>query len=505
MNISFLYILSSSFIYAKTYNVTLKDALDIALQNNQNAKISNIGVELAELMYKQAVSVKYPTIDLTMNASRLDEDITFEMRGSATFDNTDTINLYNSLSQAYTSAAQQLSSQGLSEASAAASSSANIYKNIASGISSSSNVPISMDAKIMGRDSVVSQLNLAIPLYTGGKISSIVNQAGTAKQISKESKKRSYNEIIFDVKKYYYGLIFAQKLKKLTKDTLDRMEFVHDLTSQLYQGGSLQVKKTDYFRSELSINMIRSYYEVILEKETMARSALLFAMGLSWQDDINILNDSFKEPNIDTSLHELIDNAYRFNPDFNTLKLAINIQNEKIKEVKSEYYPQIGAYGNMQNIYNDYEYGLINDTNKNSWTIGVGLRLSLFDGMRTKNALQQNRLEKIKLQNQQLLLKEGLALELKQAFMALKRSFKRHNILQSSIKTAEDNRDLNTRAYQEDMVETKEVIESQMVESFINADYYKNLFDYSIAKAKIDFIIGNTLEHEIETIKGSNE
>lgn len=44
------------------------------------------------------------------------------------------------------------------------------------------------------------------------------------------------------------------------------------------------------------------------------------------------------------------------------------------------------------------------------------------------------------------------------------------------------------------MVDTKEVIEAQFLESLTIADYYRNLHEYALSKATIDFIIGSALE-----------
>jgi outer membrane protein TolC len=288
--------------------------------------------------------------------------------------------------------------------------------------------------------------------------------------------------------------VLTKQLKQLSSDTLARMQFLQELTSKLYQGGSLHVKKTDYLRSKLSVNLIKSLDDKISQKQNLSESALLNAMGLSWKDKIRIKDDSLQIPSIDSNMSDLIKKAYKFNPDYTTLNLALDIQDAKIDESKSDYFPHIGINASAQNIKNDYEYGIVNDNNSNSWTLAIGATWSLFNGGKTKYEVEQRKLEKVKLQQTKVLLEQGLALQVKQSFLNMKSSFDQYQTLQEAVFTAKENRELNTRAYQEDMVETKDVIESQLFESYVIGDFYKAQYDHAVAKAKLDLVVGTALK-----------
>jgi outer membrane protein TolC len=461
--------------------VTLEEAISIALENNKKLKISETSLKIANELYTQALSAHYPTLDFSLSALRLDEAPIFNMRGTTTVDNSQTITLYNGLSTA-----------------AAADGNVNLsgaYSNLATNTPTTSNFPIDMDVKIMGRDTVTSKLDIMLPLYTGGKISALTKQAKIGKLIAIEGINRSKNKVIFDVKKYYYGVILAKKLKELTSDILLRMSLIQDLTSELYQGGSLKVKKTDFLRSKMSVNTIKVFYEDIKAKEIMAKTALANVMGYKWSKEIDIVSSELMPPIMNETLKDMIKQAYDYNPDYSTLNLALQVKDAQINESKSGYLPQAALIANTQHIYNDYEYGVINDTNKNSWSIGVAIQWSLFNGMRTNSKVEQSKLEKIKVKDQKILLKDGLAVQIKQVYLEMESSFKKYEILKDTINIAIENRDLNTRAYQHDMVETKDVIESQIFEALTKADYYRSLNNHALALAKAELIIGNAIEN----------
>jgi len=488
MKQKFMVLLSASVLtgplYAEQTVVTLKEAISIALQNNNQLKVSQTAVQIADAQYDQAMSAHYPTLDASVSVMRIDEAPTFEMRGSTIIDNTQTIALYNSLSGA---------AAGDGNANTAGA-----YAFLAANTPAESTLPINMDVQMMGRDTAIAKLDMTLPLYTGGKISAITKQASIGKLIAQEGKIKSENQIIFDVKRYYYGVVLTKKLEQLSKDTLERMSFISDLTSQLYKGGSMNVKKTDYLRSKLSVNLIESLHERLVAKEVLAKSALLNAMGVSWKHEVDVSENDFATPKMNKQMQTLVEEAYQYNPDFKTLKLAIDVHEAKMDEAQSEYLPSIALIGSVQRMYNDYDYGLVNVTNENSWTIGVGLQWSIFNGMRTSSKVEQSRLEKLKLQQQEVLLEEGLALQVKKVFLDMDSSYKQYNILVEAADTAEQNRDLNTRAYQEDMVQTKDVIEAQLFEAYTKGDFYRSQHDHALSLAEADYVIGAAIDNAME-------
>jgi outer membrane protein len=58
------------------------------------------------------------------------------------------------------------------------------------------------------------------------------------------------------------------------------------------------------------------------------------------------------------------------------------------------------------------------------------------------------------------------------------------------MQAATDNRELNERAYQSELVETKDVIEAQIMESLMQAQFQKVLYDHVEIRAKLNFVVG---------------
>jgi outer membrane protein len=67
-----------------------------------------------------------------------------------------------------------------------------------------------------------------------------------------------------------------------------------------------------------------------------------------------------------------------------------------------------------------------------------------------------------------------------------------------AVQTAFENRQLINKAYSEELVDTKEVIEAQLMESVINARYNKALYDHAAGELELAFILGTSIQTIIQ-------
>ena len=480
--ILFIILLSYSFLFSKNITLNLEHAIELALKNNGLNKISKINLQVANAQYQQALSANYPSLDAIFYSSRDKRDTIFQQRGSFTLssDLTKTLALASTLSitDPATRAGQQAFISSLPTSSFPASS-----------------ISADLDAKAKGRDTVRGQLELNYPIYTGGKISAIIEQARLNKDIAKQSIKRDERSIIFDVKKYFYGYVLTNELYTLVNSIYENMKFSRDLTKEFLENGTdLKINRTDYLNIKLLTSLINSTLSKIELNQKMLEGAISNLIGLKYDDVLNIKYDKEEVLKLNGSLANIIKNAYILNPDINSIKLALKIKNEQIKEKDSNNYPMVNLFGNVSHTYNSYEYGYLNEDNENSWTIGLAVKLSLFDGFKTRNEVLEKRLEKRIVKEQKILLEEGLALQLKNEFLKSSIGFKQIKILKEAVDTASENSKINFKGYQYEMVEAKDLVQSQLMEVYVKSDYLKNVHDYLLSIAAIDKLVGTKID-----------
>lgn len=441
--------------------LNLEDCIRVALEKHQSLNISAANVAMAEAMYQQAMSAYWPQIAAQVNASRADQDRTFTMEGAFTLPPAMTGALGQALGPAGAALAQP--------------------------------IPINMDVKLFDKDMVTSSLNLTYPIFTGFKRQALVAQAEKGIQIAEQGQRKTNLELVRDVKKYFYAAQFAIQMEKLTEDTLERFKALEDLTERLYQNGSLKVKKTDYLRTKTTTAMTRTILNEARYAREMAHEALGNAMGQEWNEHY-ILAEADEASPISEGLQQLVESAQNFNPDIQQLKLAVQISDDQITEARSGYYPMIGFQAEVHDIQTPYHGGLTNSANRDGWTIGVGMQWNLFDGFQTIGKVNQAKAQQRKLESQQILLDQAIALQVKQQFLSIKSANSQTKDSQEAVGFASENRKLHVRAYQDELVETKDVIESQIVETFAQGTHFRARYALEMGLLSLEYLIGQNVQ-----------
>ncbi|MBE0604052.1 MAG: TolC family protein [Deltaproteobacteria bacterium] len=426
--------------------LSLPDCLSIALENNRTRPVSRLNVEIAEAQLKQALSSYWPQAGVKSSVTRMDEDPNF---------------IYPGISIPLPGYTVQIPDQKL---------------------------------KMMDRDTWATSADLVYPLYTGGLRPALVKQARSGVAAARQEVRRTDLQVVYDVKRFYYGAVLAKRLRGIASDSLERMEVTLDLTEMLYKGGSTKVKKTDYLRNKTAVEALRSAFALAKGMERLAVAALTNAIGMEWDAEIDVSDMGIPFRPQGEDLGKFVSGAYSFNPDWKKMEEAINAAEAQVDEKKSGHLPRLAMVGRLSHIGNSYEKGLASPENKDSWMGGIAMELPLFNGFRTRNEVKEAgaRLEKMRLQK--ILLGEGIALQVKDAFLRMERSREQRQAMSEAARTAEENRDLNERAYRDEFVETKDVIEAQLVESYMKAGSEMVLYDHAEAQARLEYVVGSGIE-----------
>lgn len=445
----------------KELRLGLDECLDIALKNNHRRPVSKFAVEIAEAQHQQALSAYWPRISTNAAYMLLNRD-PYNVTPAQTV---------NSINTAYITA----------------------WKGgpiVAGPIYSvvDAEIPERRD-KLMDKETVVTSLGLQYLLFDGVRAAR-AKQAKSGVEAAKQEARRTDMEVIYDVKRMYYGAVLASRLCKIGQDALARLGATLELTKNLYEKGSTKVKKTDYLKNKIAVEGVRSLIAGLETNELLARAALANSMGMEWDFSVEPSETEMPFSPFAVDLKELVSDCYKFSPDWARLIAGLEAAEANQKEAKGGYLPRIGVTGSLTRIYNDYDYGVVNNNNAKNWMVMVGMELPIFDGFLTANRVREARARLGKLQEEKILLKEGLALQVKSIFLQLGGLQEQEKAIREAAAASDENRELNVRAYQEDLVETKDVIEAQITDAFMQAQHQKVLYDYMEAKSHLDFVIG---------------
>jgi outer membrane protein TolC len=443
--------LSGQIDAAESYqNLSLSNAIEIALKNNLEKQISFQSAAIAESQYQQALSARWPTLTFQAGFQHRDKSPTF---------------IFPATNMSIGPLPPILPVP----------------------------IPVSVpeqNVKIMSQNTTTSSLQLLFPLYTGGKITSIINQANIGKEIAQEEYRRTTLQVVRDVRRYYYAAQLTKELDMTAKEIVSMLSSTRDFSKGLYEGGSETVNKLDFLKTEIAVSYAKSVEIDFASKHKSALAALANAMGESWDTQISIETPLDSKVDQDPQLASLIQQANQFNPQVGILKLAVRAAKEKIDEARSDFFPKVALTADATHYENSYDKGLANPENKNSWTIGVGLSLPLFNGGFTSNQVNTAKLQSNQMQDKQKLVEQGVAIMVKNLFIEYDSARQQISVSEEASKNADENMDLTSRALQIGASKPQDMIEASILQGIIKGNLLRARHDQQLQLAEINYVLG---------------
>ena len=432
-------------------HLSLNQALEIALNNNLEKQISYQSALIAESQYQQALSARWPTINLQAGFQHRDQAPTF------------------------TNPAMNIALP------------APIPQTL--GISTIT-VP-EQTIKLFNQNTSTASLQLLYPLYTGGKISSMINQAGIGKEIAQEEMRRTALQVVRDVKRYYLAAQLTHELDNTAKKIHSELSNTRDLTKNLYEGGSGSVNKLDFLKTEMAVSYAKSVEIDFAGKHKIAIAALANTMGLSWDSQISVDAPLKADKAHNAQLDTLVQQANEFNPQLGVLKLAVRASEEKINEARSAYFPQVALTADTTHYENGYDKGLANGTNKNIWTIGIGVTMPLFNGFLTEHQVSTAKLQSSQIQSKQKLVEQGVATLVKNLLIEYETAHQQIDVSEQAAQLADDHSDLTSRAFQIGASKREDMVHASILQAITQGNLLRAKHDQQLNLAELDYVLGS--------------
>ncbi|MGA2132770.1 MAG: TolC family protein [Bryobacteraceae bacterium] len=356
------------------------------------------------------------------------------------------------------------------------------------------------NVKVLDNNLVSGSLDLKWLLADGGMRHGYREQAAGLVDMMRQESRRTDLEIADSVKQMYWGAVLARQLFQLGGDTLARMEATLRLTEGMYQNGAGKVTKADYLDNQIMVESLRSLVAALEKNAAMSQAALANTMGLPWNAGVQPAAQEIPFDPATPDLEQLAGRSYQFNPDWGKLEGAVRAAEGAVTTARSGYYPKLALTGELHRWWNGgYGEGMATAQNQSGWTAGIGLEIPLFNGFLTRNQVSEALARLRQLKETQFLLREGLGLQIKELVLGLDAASKSNRATARAMQAARDNRDLNERAYQNELVETEKVIRAQLMEALMSAQYFKSRYDYVSILSRLGLIVGTELSGLLHT------
>lgn len=331
-------------------------------------------------------------------------------------------------------------------------------------------------------NSFTNKVSLSLPLYTGGKVESAVEQAKLGNDSAALGVEKTKQQIRLDATSAYYNVLQASNMVKLNQESVDRLNAHLKNVQAQYQVGT--VAKTDVLRSEVEVANAEQNLIKAQNSDDLAIASLNNVVGMPLDTQIRV-KDQLKYEQVSLTLEGAIKQAMVNRPDLAQAELSVAAAAEGVNGAKAGYRPTIGL--SASEGWSDTSFP---GTDNNTWSVGVSANWNIFDSGLTNSKVKQSHanLEKARQQEQQV--KDSVQLEVRQAYLNLKEAEKRIATSQVAVNKAEEDYKIAQVRYTSGVGTNLDVIDSQVALTQAKTNYVQSLYDYNTSRAKLEKAIG---------------
>ena len=271
-------------------------------------------------------------------------------------------------------------------------------------------------------DQYTGSITLSQNIYDFGKTSSQVAIQKFLLDSSRSDLETTVDQVLFNVKQAYYGLLQAKRNRDVAIDTVKQFQLHLDQAKGFYEVGThpkYDVTKAEVDLSNAKLNLIKTENNIKVAKVTLNN-----AMGVPDAPDYTT-EDNLAFQKYETTFAQAIETAYKNRPDLQSAIAKRMSVERSVDFARTGYYPALtgnAAYGRSDTTFFPSGEG---------WSAGVALTFPIFSGFLTKNQVEEAKANVAIARANEETLKQSILLDVQQAYLNLLWPRRAYTILNS--------------------------------------------------------------------------
>lgn len=336
-----------------------------------------------------------------------------------------------------------------------------------------------------------------IPVSTFGKLTVARELADIGIDASELQKYRKADEVILEVYKLYYGILYAREGIAIAKKGLDAVQKKIEELEKEEKVDQLEILKLKaiYYQVEKKMDEAKN-------KGIIALAMLKYRVGLEDDANLNIKDHSLLKANFKLRpLEELMAETKTVRPEFQLLSFAVQAKQKQVVLEKKEYLPKL-VLGSFVNY--GLSPGIIGDEDENTFTnpfnffkAGAGLELSgELDFRKIKSKVDLAKAEVLKSIAQKRSKYHLLEIDLKNSYLDLQQKEKLLWRAEKEERSANQIVFLTKSNVDIGIGDKKEYLEALQSHLLIQAAVFENIYNYNVAVATLKQKLGLLYKRE---------
>jgi len=361
------------------------------------------------------------------------------------------------------------------------------FPNVFSGGDPTQFTPLEISAD----NSASATLDLRQKIFDGAAISGI-RAASVVRKISNEAYRNTESAVVAGIKQAYFDALISRDRLKLIRQSIERWELAQKDTRAMFRQGV--AADIDTLQAFLSVENLRPD---LIQAENMvgiSMTKLKNAMGVSAESDVTLAGRLEVSP---ASYPADIASAYRealeSRPDLRQLELQVEAEDEKVFSARSERFPVLSAFGQLetQTAFND-DVSLADSNWPVSSSVGLQVSMPIFTGFRISARVEQARIARLQVIARYADLKANIRTEVEVRLSAFREAQKRIEVQSKTISVAERSYRISQLRFREGIGSRLELSDAELQLNKAKTNYLQSVYDYIMASVQLDRTLGRS-------------
>lgn len=284
-----------------------------------------------------------------------------------------------------------------------------------------------------------------------------------------------------NVYRSYYSILIAEKRKSYLEASIKRLQKLKSDQEKLYKNGFAE--KLDIDKTQVSLNNLTTSNNQIGKLIEIGYASLKFAMAIDQKDSLE-LTDVLSEETVKQDLLEMTNFKYTDRDEIQLLNVVKDLQQLDVKRNKLSYAPTIATYWNYSRNALGQQFNLFNFQDKwfkaSVW--GINMSIPIFDGGQKGQRIKQARLNLEKTSNTIENLQRAIDLQLSASSILFKNALMTLDVQDQNVALAEKVYNTTLKKYEQGLGSSFELLQTQTELENAQSNYFQALYDAVTAK-----------------------
>lgn len=326
------------------------------------------------------------------------------------------------------------------------------------------------------------QLSLSLPVYSGGKLESQIDQAKLNLKVADLDVDATKQQLKLSAITDYFAVLEYRNELQVSQDTVNNYTDHLNMVEAKYNIGT--VAKTDVLSSQVDLAKAQDSLIKAQNNYNNAVASLNNVMRLPHETELK-LKDDFKYEKYNLTLEDCLQYAVAYRPELAQYEAKIASAEDDIKIAKGDYRPQVNlSVGQGWN--NDHFPG----TDNSNWQLTLTTSLNLFDSGLTDSKVKQAQHGLDTVREQAGKERDTILLNVRQYYLSMHEAEKRIDTNKVSVNQAAESLMIQKARYEAGVGTNLDVTDAVLALDSAKKDYIQALYDYNTNRANLEQAMG---------------